>query len=239
MKKTIITLLAVLTLATFTQAQDWKPAAKNKSLEVNFAPLGGSPISIGGVQFRMFNSETSAIRAGLFLGFSSSNKVTQDKADSTSPASAGAAELKTKSSSFEIGLQPGIEMHMAGTERLSPYWGAVLDLGFKGSTEKKEVGGATASAAVYEATTKNKEGFVRLGVMLALGTDWYFAKKAYLGAEMGVGLGIKSDATEKYSDDIPLATGEPSHDKDIKMGNGSEMNFGPTVNGKIRLGWVF
>lgn len=240
MKKTI--LFAALALGfTTVKAQDFKPTEGSKTLEVKFAPLGGSPINISGIRFRNFKSATQAMRADVFIGFTNKSEITQDLVDS-SATGVGSAELKTKTSSFEIGLMPGMEWHMAGTDRLSPYWGAALDLGFKSSKEVKEtqtLQGVGEKRSVNAETTKGKDGFVRIGAMFVLGTDFYVAKSLYLGAEFGVGVSFKKDATQKYSDDYPVAPGTDSHDLDIKKGTTGTLNFGPVVNGQLRLGWAF
>ena len=126
----LLTALAVGSIG-ISNAQ-YKPAAGERTLEVNFAPLGGTPVSIGGIKYRSFSSETTAFRVGVFLGFSNTTKVTQDENSQTQML-----ELKEKNGSTTISLQPGIEKHFAGTERLSPYIGGVLNIGY-GMTSKKE-----------------------------------------------------------------------------------------------------
>lgn len=232
MKKAILFTLAIASVATLASAQEFKQAAGSKTLEVQLAPLGGSPIGISGIQFRKFSTETSAIRAGLFLGFMSSSDVTQQKGPVIQP------ELLTKESSLEISLQPGFEKHMAGTDRLSPYWGAVLDIGFKSTTKKEEketvltATNMADSLKVQTVTTKGDGGFIRFGAGLVMGTDFYFAKKFYVGAEFGIGLGFTGMSTIK-TEDTSSTVAIPDQNQ------GSELNFGPTVNSRLRLGWNF
>ena len=231
MKKTVIMMLAILTVATFASAQDYKQAAKNKAIEVQFAPLGGSPISIGGLMFRMYSSETKAMRANIFLGIANSTKVTAQKNNPTD-----SLEQKTKMSSIEFGLMPGMEMHMAGTDRLSPYWGAGIDFGIKMATKKEEMAVADATTgkfALQTLTTKGDGGWVRFGLGAFFGCDYFFAKKIYVGAECGLGFGLTKMSTIKKTTTV---SGAPAI-ADEKQG--SEMNFGPTVNSKLRVGWVF
>jgi hypothetical protein len=239
MKKSIFT-LAVLAAATIASAQDFKPAAGQKTLEFNFAPLGGSPLSISGIQFRSFSSEKSAIRANIFVGFSNHKEVTNPAI--TGPAGSNATETTTKTSSLEIGLTPGIEKHMEGTDRLSPYMGLLLDLGFKSykKTEEARFANSTTGDQDSIVTTETKggsNGWLRVGLLVPIGFDWYFTKKLYMGAEMGIGVGFTKGATEKITQD-PAVTPAPTVKVDDQKGD-TDINFGPTVNGKIRLGWVF
>ncbi|MCE9539613.1 MAG: hypothetical protein K8R85_10385, partial [Bacteroidetes bacterium] len=128
MKKTFLSLV-VMASATIASAQEtssaYKPVAGNKTIEFGFTPLGGSPLSISGFQVRSFTSDKMAYRANIFLALNNKGEITQDAAVA---AGVPIPELKTKTSSFEIGLAPGVEKHFEGTERLSPYMGLVLDL---------------------------------------------------------------------------------------------------------------
>jgi hypothetical protein len=186
----------------------------------------------------MFKTETMAYRGNIFLGFNSSTDLAAKVATPVT-----LPQLKTTKTSFEISLQPGFENHMAGTDRLSPYWGAILDIGFKTSSEKKEhspgvttAGGLADSVKVETTTTTGKDGFFRIGAGLVLGTDFYFAKKFYVGAECGVGLSYKMMSTIKVTE---TEVDKPAAPATADQKQGSEFNFGPTVNAKLRLGWNF
>ncbi len=223
MKK--LMLIAVFAgVASFASAQ-FKPEAGQKTLEVNFAPLGGAPISINGIKLRMFNDATTAYRLGLNINYASSKTRTGTTAD-------GSVELYDKSSALGISLQPGIEKHMAGTNRLSPYMGAVLDIGFQSSTDVNEFEGATANQ-VEELTTKGTNGFFRVGANAVAGADYYITNKIYMGVEVGYGLQLVNSATIKTESSV---AGAPTV-KDQKPG--STFNFGPNFNGAFRLGYAF
>jgi hypothetical protein len=239
MKKTILS-LAVLASATFASAQEstgvLKAVAGNRTVEFGFTPLGGAPISITGIQVRMFKSDKMAYRANIFLALNNKGEITQDAAVA---AGIPIPELKTKTSSFEIGLAPGVEKHFEGTDRLSPYMGLVLDLGFKSSKKVVESAEFSSVAAtertIQSKTTKGEDGFIRMGLMLPIGFDYYIAKHLYLGAEMGLGLGFTKDAKVKTSQTWVT---DPATTYTDQKGD-SQFNFGPTVNAKIRLGFAF
>jgi opacity protein-like surface antigen len=225
MKRAILLASCISLVAVAAHAQH-KPASGERTLEVNFAPLGGTPVSIGGIKYRSFSSETSAFRLGLFLGYGSTSTVTQDE-DSDNDA----VELKDKKSTFNISLQPGIEKHFAGTDRLSPYIGGVLSIGYGMTNEREEVQVPDEEVGA----TITKGGSLDLGLNAIAGFDFYVAEKLYLGTEIGFGLAMHSDLKKKVTHDNI----EDAEDSESKVNNKSTFNLGPNVVGQLRLGWVF
>lgn len=223
MKKSILT-LALLAAAAVAQAQDFKPVDGSKNLEFQFAPLGGSPIGISGLRYRQFMNPTTAIRANVFLGFMSKSTITQD-ADSD----AGDKELKDKESSFEFNLRPGFEKHFEGTDRLSPYVGAELDINFRTTSKTEQE--QDFEDNVLETKTTNEGGAIRFGLNGVAGFDYYFAKHLYFGAELGLGLSMNNPMKTKVEREGKSV--ESSVDKE------SSFNFGPNVVTAIRLGYLF
>lgn len=224
MKK--LMLIAVFAgVATFASAQ-FKPEAGQKTLEVNFTPLGGAPISINGIKLRMFNDATTAYRLGVNLNYASSKTRTGATAD-------GSKELYDNATVMGISLQPGIEKHMGGTTRLSPYMGAILDLGFQSSKDVTESENGTTANQVDELTVKGTNGFFRIGVNAVAGADYYMTNKVYIGVEVGYGLQMVNMATITTESSV---SGAPTV-KDQKPG--STFNFGPNFNGAFRLGYAF
>ncbi|MBK7298022.1 MAG: hypothetical protein IPI91_15940, partial [Flavobacteriales bacterium] len=67
------------------------------------------------------------------MGFQNKTTITQDE-----DGESDMLELKDKESSITIAVQPGLEKHMTGTDRLSPYIGGYLDLSFTNKNTKKE-----------------------------------------------------------------------------------------------------
>lgn len=224
MKK--LMLIAVFAgVATIASAQ-FKPKGGEKTLEVNFAPLGGTPVSINGIRVRSFVDETTAYRLGLNINYSSSKDRNGTTAD-------GSKEMYDKSSILGITLQPGIEKHMAGTSRLSPYMGAILDIGFQSSKDVNEYESGTTANNIETITTKGTNGFFRIGANVVAGADYYIANKVYMGVELGYGLQMVNFATIKGENS---ASGSAKID-DIKPG--SSFNFGPNISGLFRLGYAF
>ena len=229
MKKILVFVMCASLFTATANAQTFKQAGGEKNFEVNFAPLGGSPVSIGGIKFRKFNSTgTSAMRLNVFVGTMSEKTIDQQADTSGNP------ELTTKNSSFNISIRPGFEKHMAGTDRLSPYVGA--EIAFTLNTSKEVAEGQNGDKSINKTTTKNTDGYTAFGANLFCGTDFYFAKNIYLGAEFGFGFNLKSMSDEKveYSDFTPT---NPANPEDVRQG--STLQLGPTYIGTLRLGWLF
>lgn len=231
MKKQVL-LIAAFAAAVFTtnevNAQDFKPAGGEKNIEVNFAPLGSNPISINTLRFRYFKSSTMAIRVGFSLSMSSESTpdIKQVGADNE-------AELTDTKSSFGFALNPGVEWHWAGTDRLSPYWGLELNFSTTSSSEiDEELDGTTADLKdSYESETTNSSATI--GLNAVLGADWYFSKSIYMGTEVGFGFASTGVADQEVTNPTGPKT------KTAKTPQTSTFNLGPNFNSSIRLGFLF
>lgn len=224
MKKRVL-LIAAIVAGVFTtssvNAQDFKPAGGEHNIEVNFSPLGGSPISINSLRYRYFMSSDMAIRVGFSV---TSNSVT----GITLGGIAGDIELEDKTSGFGLTINPGIEKHFAGTDRLSPYMGAELNFTLTNSTQTQEVINTTGDGVGGE--TEVKDGSTTFGLNLLIGADWYFSKHIYMGTEVGFGFASTSNADTEST---------PVTGPSVETPNGSSFNLGPNFNSAIRLGFLF
>ena len=224
MKKLLFS-LALLATTSFVNAQEFKQMEGEKNLELQFTPLGGTPLGISGLRFRYFTSNTMAIRANVFVGYNNTSTITQD-ANTTNGAND--KELKNSESSFTFNLRPGFESHFEGTDRLSPYVGAELDLNFKRTSSVSQ---SQPDNDIVETTSTNKEGAFRFGLNGLAGFDYYFAKHLYFGAELGLGL--------SYTSPFTTVTKSGSVSVESNENKDAIFNFGPIVNSAIRLGFLF
>ncbi|MAC95751.1 MAG: hypothetical protein CMC96_09630 [Flavobacteriales bacterium] len=229
MKKKVL-LVAAIAAGIFTSnelnAQDFKPAGGEKNIEVNFTPLSGSPIGMNNLRFRYFASSDIAYRLGFSV--SSSSETTPSEV----PDGTTTVELEDKSSSFGISINPGIEKHFEGTDRLSPYVGAVLNFSMLNTKDiDQQLDPSTTTGDTYESETTG--GSTTFGLNLVLGADWYFSKHIYMGTEVGFGFQSISEKDTETTN----STG-PGTDTATQL-NGSTFNLGPNVNGAIRLGFLF
>ncbi len=213
--------LAALAVGYMAYAQ--KPAAGDKTIETSLNLNFGDPgISYGApeLRFRYFSSETMAYRLRLNLGSSSSTVKSNN--DST--------ETKT-SSGFTLGLTPGVEFHMPGTSKLSPYVGAQLPIGF-GTGSTVEV--TEKDPAMPNITTTSGSVF-SIGLNLVIGADYYITEGVFVGAETGLGI-FDMSSTGEGSNKITMG----GTTIETKSGTSSSFDlFGVNPTAGIRLGIRF
>jgi opacity protein-like surface antigen len=248
MKKLILALVFVIGVSAISQAQ-YKPEAGDKNLEINFAPLGGTPVSIPGIKFRSFMSATSAFRLGVFVGYNNTTTITQEEDfDVDNNNEQLDLELRDKKSTFSFAIQPGIEKHFAGTDRLSPYIGGFVNLGYTSKTDYSEsqtVTGPITDTDLFLADTKTSTGQLNLGLNAVAGFDYYFAAKLYIGAEIGFGFAMNNDFKSKVTEnttelnDANDAFIQVTNTGESILNNKSTFQVGPNVVGQIRVGWLF
>lgn len=236
MKKVfVLVLLVSVFFSAKIQAQDFKAKGGAKNLELQMAPLGGTPLSISGLRFRYFLSDNSAFRVNFFLGYN--KKTTVDSQADTAGSTPLVPQLNTYESGLTFNLRPGYEMHFTGTDRLSPYCGAELDFGMATSkkvVESPEMDGS--SVKVVTTTTKGEKGYLRLGLNAVLGCDVYIVKSLYIGAEMGIGFQFNKESTITHESTIKGWNKNSDGPDEIQ---GKTIDFGPNVIGQFRIGYIF
>lgn len=247
MKKIILT-VAALTSFAFANAQDFKPTAGKISLEVNVTSIflttlapgytalpGGLPsqtVPAYGAKVRYFLADQLAVRLG--LGWNSSS--TKD------PVFFGAGSTKVSvgenTSSFsEITFIPGFEKHFEGTDKLSPYIGAVIPVSFASSEDVTITTGALATD-LLTTTTTNQFGSSSFGLGVLSGADYYISKSLFLGVELGLNFISKSQ-----KDLVQSATGTGSFaistTPALTTERGSNFTVNVAPNASFRLGYWF
>jgi len=245
MKKILLIAIGAFLAGTAVNAQNLKQSGNEKNLQVLFAPLGGQPISIDGISFRKFNATgTSAWRLNLFIGYSSDKSVISQADTGSFATGGGRPETDAKKTSMTFGIRPGYEMHMAGTDRLSPYWGG--ELLFSLTTAKVDsdhvitTGNPPSGWSTLTTTSKGDGGMTTFGLNIIFGCDYYIAKSLSLGAEFGFGFSAtsKTDLESQYIDFN--ATNFSYTVKDApKAKQGSSFQVGPNAVGQLKLGWLF
>ncbi|TXH29817.1 MAG: hypothetical protein E6Q96_02915 [Cyclobacteriaceae bacterium] len=211
----LIFLLTIISVQVLGQDDRKKPEAKSFTAEVNLNPFSSSPININYLRFRYFTSETSAVR----IGFSVSAQKQTPEEDVT---------RKT----FEFNIRPGYEWHLAGTERLSPYFGVEADFAIKTSSfEDQDVDADTKKISGAWTTSGVERGFTRIGLNALIGADFYVTKRVYVGTEFGFGFQRTGFSDIEITDDYPFT--------EDKIKGGNDFELGPNFNSSIRLGFVF
>jgi hypothetical protein len=234
MKKLI---LSVAMLAAGAAAFAQKPAAGNITTEIGLSSLLGTPanpttlnIPVGMFRFRYFLSEGLAVRANLGFG-TATEKENIDNAPIT-PLITG--EITTKVTNFGIAL--GIEKHLEGTEKLSPYIGA--EFGFSsqtGSIEATNSANGTTITASGDSYKTSGGGVTSIAFNAMIGADYYITDRVYFGAELGLGL----FASESQADsEVTSSTGGTSTTVKTLGSSTSGFGFLPQTIGQIRLGII-
>lgn len=212
-----------------------KPAAGDYTLEtqLNFQ-TGTAPISLftPNVRARYFLSEDMAARVEFLFASSSETNTFGENPDGTGAT----GEQKIKSSQFTFA--PGIEKHLAGTDKLSPYFGASLPLTFLGASEEWTDfnGGGYQKDAKGTIEGGNSNGDVAgmsIGVNLIFGADYYFTDAIYIGGEFAWGWAMASTKDETTKVTIPPGAEATT----VNLG-GKSSGFGIATSA-VRLGVKF
>jgi opacity protein-like surface antigen len=253
MKKAVLFIALVATTAVGAQAQKFQGGEKN--LEVEFNPFGGSPIGMpNGFRFRMFNSESSAIRVGFNIGGTNMSEVyeQQTQVDGSDGAKVVLPELNQNMKSFNFSIRPGYEMHFQGTDRLSPYVGAELAFSMSSSEMTREFHNSNNADdqskpenwQTWDMTVKN--GSSSFGLNALAGVDFYFVDNFYLGAEVSLGFQNTSykdrettasnEDAWKYSTGPESTGGRPDAQNDIDFYQATWNNEGTAIEYQTIIG---
>jgi len=210
-------MVMVMTQTTFAQ----KPADSKFSLETELN-LAGTTVTVPGIKLRYFMSETIVIRLGIDYN---SHKDTYNPSDSTLSGT-------WVESGSGMAISPGIEYHMAGTDRLSPYVGFGISIG-SGSDNTEGTNATDAWTHMDGISTSSEMPWSSFGWGLIAGADYYFADSFYAGLELSLG---SSAMTYKAGDTSTTSGGTTitTTSDEMKMAS-----MGVSASGGIRLGWRF
>lgn len=225
--------MGLLANMSFSQ-NSFKPSAGNMTFDLSFdSPFNSSkPISlINGVKYRYFLNETYAFRSNLNLT-SSKNISLVYGSDDQGKIDYG-MEGVSKSKDFDLNLRLGLEKHLKGTERLDPYFGADLLLGFNSikSNRDKNNSGAYENEYLYSSKQINSN----LGLSLVAGFDFYVFDNIYLGTEFGITYNKSFSGDEKIKETVAGTT-----DETINKSTGSLSSIITGMStGAFRIGYRF
>jgi outer membrane protein W len=226
--KKIMIFLGALTLSGTMFAQ--KPASSDSkySLEgmINYDLQNGVSWNAPNLRARYFVNDNIAARVTLGLG---ATDTTMNVYEATPGTGMGA--IKDKTMQWSLGL--GGEYHLAGTERLSPYFSAGLMFGggSNKSTGTDVKFGGYSKGDSFENKSKNS----MLGLGVGAGFDYYVLKNIYLGLELGYNW---MKYTDKGSTSSSTISGTTTSSETKSTGSTSGMNLGGGNLG-FRIGWRF
>lgn len=224
MKKVLMIAVAACFIGSAAKAQDvYKQTGGEGNVEVLFAPLGGNPIGINGIKYRKFTEANRAWRAEAFIGFNTNTDIVGEF---------DGDDLKDTQTNFDLELAFGIENHLPGTDRLSPYWGYEGRIGFGTANQSSQSTEGFGDDEVLVESSQS-DGAFSIGAFGIAGFDYYFAHNIYIGAELGVGARFVTDF------DTTIETTVGNETNTAEFPNGSSISFGPVVQGRLRLGVLF
>lgn len=231
---------AALGVAAYAQ----KPAAGSITTEIGLTSLLGAPANpstlnlntvpagtpIGMFRIRYFLSEGMAVRANLSFGSGKNVSVVDD--DGLNPV-VDKSEKTSKASVF--GIAVGVEKHLAGTDKLSPYLGVELGFASQGGTDEvtNSNDGTTFTKGDSYSTSGGKTTSLAFNAML--GADYYIVEKVYFGAELGLGLFASQKTGEK---EFKSTSGGTTVTGKTPEATASSFGLMPNVMGVIRLGII-
>ncbi|MEN9442790.1 MAG: hypothetical protein RLZ33_2867 [Bacteroidota bacterium] len=244
MKKLAILVGAIaLTGSTFAQ----KATLDNPwSLEggINYNSGTGIDWNAPTIRARYFVNENIAARVQLGigdgLGTPMKESYTVYDGDSLNGAT-GTAEIKRMNWVAQIGA----EYHLAGTDRMSPYF--ALGINFGGGSQKQTTSDAMpkitptdidAAASTYgKGVNYTDEGKMSMfGVSVGAGMDFYVFENIYLGVELG--LGFSSYNYKDYTGTLTTTTPATTTEVFSPGSKESHLSTG-AANAAFRLGWRF
>lgn len=255
MKKMILT-AALVCSAAFGASAQFTPEQGDFSVEVQFNPFASDfetfRLKDMQLQGRYFFSSQDALRIGIGFGVDSDKK-TETKTRPDNALATFDEWTKTQNGMFAINL--GYERHFFQNGRVDAFCGA--GLGFimnnvKKTTEKlyQEVNNNNTVWTDHQQTVHNATGtYNEFRVNLFTGVDFYVYKGLYLGAELGIKIGVKNypgtytkggyDVEGKFS---PAQVGNAIWSDKIESDKGEKSNnfvLGTYVVPALRLGWTF
>lgn len=248
MKKFYLCLLFSLLVVARTFSQDslrtsndpLKVTAGHVTMELNINPFRGDLSlnnALNQIKIRYFTSDNFAIR----LGF---NVETKKKETTVTNPYGTNPFISDETKKFTgVGVNVGVEKHFTGTKRLSPFIAAEFSFGTKfsnytlddGNVKTKIEGAWRSTTMVNNAFVYGYEerGYVKYGLSVLAGFDFYVAKNFFLGYEAALQF-----SNIEYTD-IDITTTGSSFPPDSPDSKETEISFAPVLLNGIRIGYVF
>ncbi|MDD2982577.1 MAG: outer membrane beta-barrel protein [Crocinitomicaceae bacterium] len=233
MKKIIFTAAAVIALAGSSFAQ--KATLDNPwSLEggINFSGANGINWQAPTIRARYFVNENIAARVQLGLGDGAGTPMSKtERVNEFNNGTGGVGEIVTKNNTWNAQL--GGEYHLAGTDRLSPFFSLGINFGGGNVTITEENVNFGAFSSGWTSEEKIKTNM--FGVAVGAGIDFYVVENLYIGLELGLNFNRQNFKDEEY---VKTSPGGVSV-KTITAGKTQTVLETTALNTGLRLGWRF
>ena len=223
--------IAILTHSV-ANAQDWAPDPGSRTLEVHVSPFSSSPVSFNHFSFqRYFDSNRSfRVRGDFNTTFSSTSYENVRDDDITHTEDRESME-------FDLTLRPGIFRHIFSDNRMIPYFGIELPVGFSLSQFEREQTDFHPTQDLYvERNRETVSHTYRVGLNIRSGLDFFILENLYTGIEVGYGIRFDYQTENRYSERID--TDGSTRDDESKSTN-SQLRSSLQNIANFRLGFVF
>lgn len=234
----LLALAGVLTVAANAYAEeDYAPEKGDFSIELQFNPFGddfNNFLENQSFTGRYYISDKDAIRFG--IGFGVNTKKNSSNSDDSSNLD---NYEKTQTGNVRINL--GYEHNVYSYKRINLYAGAGLGFGYYGNTVTNhseytnyDGGTTTTEEKQYNVNDDDLKAYTEFSVNAFTGIDFYLYKGLYVGAELGLKIGVQNYPAGKTE------TTSGNEKTEVK-GNNSTTGFvlGTYAEPAIRLGWTF
>lgn len=227
MKKIFTLALVALACAFGANAQEsYAPEKGDFSVEIQVAPFSNSfkTFQIDGLQGRYFFSDKSAIRFGLGFGLDSSkeNKSLDDD------------NLWGKETNSNFSINLGYEKHFFNYKRVDLYAGAGLGFNLKKNSTTTSLGNDKKTV------TNNAKGtYNEFAVKAFTGIDFYVYKGLYVGAELGIKIGVKNFPGTVIKGGVNESGNWSNSYEASKAPGSSSFVLATYAEPAVRLGWKF
>lgn len=237
MRKLLFTVASIVAISGASFAQ--KATLDNPfSLEgvLNYSAAGGVNWQAPTLRARYFVTDNIAGRVQLGLGDGQGTPMSESYTfaqNADGSGNTGTREINRMNWVAQIGG----EYHLAGTDRLSPYFMLGINFGAGSSTTTNTdvvsngAGGYTYAAGVSSEVVAKRSSF---GVGAGAGVDFYVIENLYLGVELGLNYNTVTVQDAKVTTTINGNTTEAT-----VLGNKTSSLATGAGNVAFRLGWRF
>lgn len=241
---------AVLFGAAFGAQAQYTPEAGDFSVEVQFNPFSNDFSTFGldnmKLKGRYFFDTKNALRFGIGFGVNTDKKTTPVDG-SVNPDERFDTYIKNRVGNFAIDL--GYENHFFQNGRVNVYAGAGVGFALKSNVQTQEELDVEINAqgnpvdVLRKTSTHNNDSWNEFRVNLFSGVDFYVYKGLYVGAELGVKVGVKTFPGVYTKGGVDANTGKwdenlESPKKDDRS-KSTALVLGTYVEPAVRLGWTF
>lgn len=226
-----IAFASIVAIAANAQAQnEYAPEQGDFSIELQFNPFSNNytTFQIDQLRGRWFMTDKDALRFGIGFGVNTDKEIADPDNNSDN-------WKKNRTGKFSIAV--GYERNIYSYKRVNLYAGASVGFSMQStcsSTQKVE------NSETYTTKTYNKDSFNEFTVNAFTGIDFFVYKGLFLGAELGINVGVKNMPATYSKGGVNPETQKWSDNYEYNKGSKSNaFVLGLRAEPALRLGWQF